>query len=918
MKTIKKIVSLLIIAALLTGCASTFGVFATAFAADLVKTGSCGETVTYTLDSDGVLIISGSGAMWGYMNETGSPFYADESIKTVVIEQGVTSIGSEAFYGCTGLASVTISDSVTTIGSRAFYFCSGLTSLTIPASVVSMRHLDSFCGCSGLEQLEVASGNPVFHSEGNCIIETETKTLILGCKNSIIPDDGSVTSIGLYAFCYNAGVTGITIPDNITSIDGDSFVNCTGLTGITIPASVTSIREGAFHGCSGLETMEVAAGNPTYHSAGNCIIETETKTLVFGCKNSVIPDDGSVTSIGCFAFWRNTALESIVIPESVTSVGRCAFLECSGLKNLTIQDGVNSIDLLAFSCCTELESIVVSAGNQTYRSAGDCLIETGAKKLILGCKNSVIPDDGSITSIDQFAFYGCTGLTRVTIPDSVTTINNEAFYGCTGLTSIIIPNTITNIGASAFEACTGLTSITIRDGVTSIKEHAFCGCGGLTSIVLPDSVTEVGDSAFAFCAGLEKIWIPETTVKIGNNVFLIENEEPVYDLPEIDFGFGGSEDEVPEWNDLSSTHPENLTIHGVEGSYAQTYAEAHDIPFIANVYNLGEETYSFKNYIDDDSEGHCFGMAITSSGYYLGILDKSAIGIELPQELYTVPGTQTTKDPICYYQHIQGNYTHFALVAGSTTYYNSGKTSEQCWNETVDYVKSHRFDNMGNLQIQIWKTVTNEKTRENEESGHAVNFLYYKNVEGQDRLYAYDNNYPNTEVYFYLGENGKIYEAPRSTYGNTYTDTICLVDMDKYFEAAQNYRSNRYVYAKAGDVEIDAATAYPMACAGESMVMYEIPANLTQIVIKPMVDDAKIEYMDHTYCFGKLEEEKIGVLTLAESDDEASFGSVTFTVVDAQESHDPNCACGQYHSGPFAVLIKFFHQIIYFFKNLFR
>ena len=438
-----------------------------------------------------------------------------------------------------------------------------LTNVTIPDGVTSIDD-STFRGCSDLTSIVVEDGNPVYHSAGNCLIETATKTLILGCKTSVIPDDGSVTSIGDYAFYnrsgltsvtipdsvmsigYNAfygcsGLTSVTIPDSVTSISDWAFSGCSGLTSITIPDSVTSIGSTAFYGCTGLTSIVVEDGNPVYHSAGNCIIETDSKTLILGCKTSVIPDDGSVTSIGDIAF-----------------------SSCSGLTSITIPDSVTSIGYNAFSGCTGLTSIVVEDGNPVYHSAGNCIIETDSKTLILGCKTSVIPDDGRVTSIGSSAFYECTGLTSITIPDSVTSIGSSAFHGCTGLTSITIPDSVTSIGAwafsgcnsdiadieddisyvdgwvidcdtsvtkaklrdttkgiagSAFSGCSGLTSITIPDSVTSIGDWAFSGCSGLTSLKIPDSVTSIGDMAFSSCSGLTSITIPDSVTSIGNWAF---------------------------------------------------------------------------------------------------------------------------------------------------------------------------------------------------------------------------------------------------------------------------------------------------------------------------------------------------------------------------------------------------------------
>ena len=182
----------------------------------------------------------------------------------------------------------------------------------------------------------------------------------MGCKTSIIPTDGSVTSIGIGAFSGCRGLTTITIPDSVTSIGGSAFSNCRGLTSITIPEGVTSIGIGAFSSCSGLEKIKVAEGNVNYHSAGNCLIETASKTLILGCKTSIVPTDGSVTSIRAWAFYNCSGLTSITIPDSVTSISNNAFSNCSGLTTTLGNIGGNWVkesDNTAVSADTLLRNI---------------------------------------------------------------------------------------------------------------------------------------------------------------------------------------------------------------------------------------------------------------------------------------------------------------------------------------------------------------------------------------------------------------------------------------------------------------------------------------------------------------------------------------------------------------------------------
>ena len=259
--------------------------------------GSCGENVTYSfVESTGTLTISGTGAMTKY-NSSNRPWYNyRSSIKKVVINNGVTSIGDYAFYGCTGLTSITIPNSVTSIGYQAFFFCKRLTSITIPNSVTTIgSNAFSYCEgltsitipnsvtsigdyafleCTGLTSINVAEDNLNYASVDGVLYNKDKNTLItcpMGKTGSItIPN--SVTSIGDGAFEWCTGLTSITIPNSVTSIGDAAFADCTGLTSVTIPNSVTSIGYAAFSECTGLTSMTVEATNPplcvNYYGAG--------------------------------------------------------------------------------------------------------------------------------------------------------------------------------------------------------------------------------------------------------------------------------------------------------------------------------------------------------------------------------------------------------------------------------------------------------------------------------------------------------------------------------------------------------------------------------------------------------------------------------------------------------------------------
>ena len=573
-------------------------------AANIVESGKCGDNVTYTLDSNGTLTISGSGDMANYSNYVYSPFHYG-GIQKVIIQDGVTSIGNYAFYSCTGLISIVIPDSMTKIGESAFFGCTGLTSIVIPDSVTYINTLafyncrgltsivipnsvteigvGAFKGCTGLTSIVIPDsvtsiGDSVFYEctgltsivipDSVTSIGNLTFSRCKGLTNITLPD--SVTSMGNQAFSNCTGLRSITIPDNVTYMGHSAFGGCTGLRSITIGNGVTSIGNSAFGGCTGLTSINIGNGvtsicNEAFSGCTNLkgILIPNSVTKIgerafYGCTGFTsieIPD--SVTSIGGYAFYGCTGFTSIEIPDSVTSIGSYAFSGCTGLRSITIGNGVTSISGYVFSGCENLRSIEIpdsvtyiynNAFDDTawYRNQPDGIVYAG--KVLYKYKGTMpqstkITILDSVTSINSYAFYGCTGLTSIVIPDSVTSIGERAFYGCTNLTGIVIPDSVTSIGECAFYGCTGLKSIVIPDSVTSIGNSAFVSCTGLSSIVIPDSITSIGGGAFfdtawynkrpdgIICVGKvllgykgtmpqnTKITIPDSVTKIGNSAF---------------------------------------------------------------------------------------------------------------------------------------------------------------------------------------------------------------------------------------------------------------------------------------------------------------------------------------------------------------------------------------------------------------
>ena len=538
------------------------------------------DGLTWTLYEDGTLNISGTGEMRGYnAYSIKSPACDNSNIKNVVIEDGITSIGSFAFYGCS-LTNIRIPGSVTSIGNCAIEDCMSLTSVTIPGSVSSIGEY-AFRDCRNLTDATILDG----------VTSIENRAF-WGCSSlTSVTIPNSVTNIGESAFWNCNKLTSVTIPDGVTSIEDLVFSSCYSLTSITIPNSVTSIGNRAFRSCTKLTSI-------------------------------TIPD--GVISIGNFAFSGCNELTSITIPDSVTSIGDSAFEECRILTSISIPDSVTSIGGNVFKNCTRLKTISLSCKSSLKKSdfgeqanlvsASHILKKTAAKAVTctengnkeywtcehcgkyflsddtnpetakaveqsefiipaLNHKNAIIqnaseptetapgysgdrycPDcdkvvekgytywnegnltwklyeDGTLNISGTGAMkdyndddnpspvYQNSNVKKVVIEKGVTSIGNWAFSECSSLTSITIPDSVTNIGAAAFDSCGSLTSITIPGSVTSIGTVAFYNCSGLTSITIPDSVTNIGAAAFDSCGSLTSIVIPNSVTSIESYAF---------------------------------------------------------------------------------------------------------------------------------------------------------------------------------------------------------------------------------------------------------------------------------------------------------------------------------------------------------------------------------------------------------------
>ena len=567
-------------------------------------------TYTYTVDGNGNATITGysGGVAALFIPETidghtvtaigNRAFKGNLRLAAVTIPDTVTEIGQDAFSGCRNLTSVSLSNNLdsiyesafestaistlslpsklTRLDRKAFANCTNLQHVSIPATLTTTTYgtisddwNGPFNGCSSLNSVSFAEGitSVLLHLFENCN----------GLREISIPD--SVTEIGEKAFknCRNlasvslgnnldsiyesafesTAISTLSLPNRLTRLDRKAFANCTNLQHVSIPATLTTTTygtisddwNGPFNGCSSLNSVSFAEGITSIlsHLFENCNGIREIKipdgVALIGenaFKNSTLTSidiPGSVTSIESKAFNSCANLISIKLPDSVTAMGTAVFEGCSNLTDVTLPGTRMNIMADTFKNCTSLKKIVLPETVQYIRSGAfsNCI----ALKEIVWSKAPEL--------IDSNAFYNCDAITEMDIPATVTSVGYQAFYDCDGLTKITIPDSVTSLGDSVFYDCDALTDVKLGAGITTIPASAFRHCDALEQLTVPRRVTAIKDNAFKDSVKFSSITIPRSVTSISANAF---------------------------------SYLDKLTIYGVAGTYAETFANTNSIKFV--------------------------------------------------------------------------------------------------------------------------------------------------------------------------------------------------------------------------------------------------------------------------------------------------------------------------------------------------
>ena len=413
-----------------------------------IKEGDNYTLIDYNGDNDIVeLPVSIEGNMYEIYLERNT------RIKKVIVPEGITQIGKNAFNTCTNLVEVILPESLLAIGESAFYDCTALKKVNIPSQVTQIPY-QCFKNCSSLEEIIIPNG---------------------------------VTYIGDSAF-EGTALKSVSIPDGVTYVRGGAFNNCAELTSVYIGSGLNEFSSSTFAECNDLNELIFSPENMNFVSINSFVYNKEVTEILFAPRNAsgtiILPD--TITHIGASAFSGCANITEIVIPESVTGIDSSAFKDCRSLTEINLPEGITSISGGVFENCSSLLHINIPSTVTTIESYAF----GGCTKL----SDVVIPD--GVEFIGNRAFFECKAIDRIVLPDSVVTLDDDAFNSCYGLKEVVLSENMTEIAVGVFSHCYNLYRITIPAGIQSIDgTWAFYNCYKLYEVINNSALPITFDNA---------------------------------------------------------------------------------------------------------------------------------------------------------------------------------------------------------------------------------------------------------------------------------------------------------------------------------------------------------------------------------------------------------------------------------------
>ena len=569
------------------------------------------------------------------------------ALKTIPLSAGLTEIGNSVFSECTAMTEINLPESLNTLGNYVFQHC-GLTSLTLPKN---LKYIGTgiLWNTAGVTELTIPKTVDSTGHEGRWVdtepyghIWSEVGPLSLSFITKLSFEEG-MSTVPAHIAQKAPYLTDVTMPNSVTKIDAEAFENCVALKTVPLSAGLTEIGSNVFSECTAMAEINLpeslnTLGNYVFQHCGltsltlpknlryigtgilwntagvteltipktvNSVghegrwVDTEpyghiwsevgplslsfiTK-LSFEEGMSTVPAHiaqkapyltdvtmpNSVTKIDAEALEYCIALETVKIPESVITIANSVFAK-SGLKTVTVPQSVAEMGEYVFGGCTSLSKAEIQGPVKTLKNSffEDCSM----------LEEVILPD--TLEQINSWAFQRCTALKAIDLKAPIRVINQEAFRECKALTEVVVPDTVQYLESGVFRDCDGLTKAVISGDLYRMGTRIFYDCDALVNVQLGTGITTIPESTFEHCDVLESIALPYRVASIGANAFKNAVAFKSITIPRATESIGNG----------AFSYPANLTIYGVSGTYAETYANENNIKFVNREVNAARVT----------------------------------------------------------------------------------------------------------------------------------------------------------------------------------------------------------------------------------------------------------------------------------------------------------------------------------------